>query len=138
MRCDGWNKNIKATIFGGKADPNDSAYTGVYLDDNTEGIALPDRLGYNHFPAKVEIENVANGQKTTACVVDIGPFYDAVNAPADPYWCKGSRPRAESDRQTNGAGIDLLPKTADELQIQYTRTKYGLQGDGRVNWRFIK
>lgn len=114
---------ITATVFGGKADPNHSAYDNHLIDDDEFGVALP-----AHIPAPVpKVRVFANGKEVVAVPVDVGPWNTH-----DPYWQTGARPQAESGtdmtgRKTNRAGIDLTPATAKAL---------GIDGLGKVDWEF--
>jgi uncharacterized protein (TIGR02594 family) len=114
---------ITATVFGGSADPNTSAYDGHLIDDVELGVALPARL-----PDPRPNVCVWNAGKSVICkIVDVGPWNTD-----DPYWLTGSRPEAESgvDNQgspTNRAGIDLTPAAAKAL---------GISGKGTVDWEF--
>jgi hypothetical protein len=120
----GRNTNITATRF------SDSrvAYTDVAPGwNNRMGVALPYR-----FKGERPKVRVFKGGKSIVCeIMDIGPWYDgtAERGPFDPYWETGSRPRAESDPKTNGAGIDLTPPADAAL---------GLNGKGLVDWEFVK
>jgi hypothetical protein len=118
--------NIICTVFGGKTDPNDSAYPPYdTITDSEMSCALPWR-----FPdprPQVEVMNVATNIHVICQIRDIGPWNTN-----DPYWQTGQRPQAESGtdmtgRTTNGAGIDLTPAAAKAI---------GLSGKGTVNWRF--
>jgi hypothetical protein len=123
----GRNTNITATRFS----DSQVAYTGDEAPapgwNNRMGVALPYR-----FKGKRPKVRVFKGGKSVDCeIIDIGPWYDgtAARGPYDPYWETGSRPRAESDPKTNGAGIDLtLPADA----------ALGLNGKGLVDWEFVK
>lgn len=115
------NLNIVATVFGGAADPETSAYTGKRIDDTILGVALPARLPN----AKVKV--TCGSKSAVANVVDIGPWNTN-----DPYWAARKRPQAESGtdmrgRPTNKAGIDLTPALAKAL---------GIDGKGVVDWEF--
>lgn len=120
----GRNTNITATRF------SDSrvAYTDVAPGwNNRMGVALPYR-----FKGERPKVRVFKGGKSVVCeIMDIGPWYDgtAERGPFDPYWETGSRPRAESDPKTNGAGIDLTFPADAAL---------GLNGKGLVDWEFVK
>jgi hypothetical protein len=122
----GRNTNITATRFS----DSQVAYTGDEAPapgwNNRMGVALPYR-----FKGKRPKVRVFKGGKSVDCeIIDIGPWYDgtAARGPFDPYWETGSRPRAESDPKTNGAGIDLtLPADA----------ALGLNGKGLVDWEFV-
>ena len=116
------NTGITATVFGGAADLETSAYDGKRIDDTVLGVALPARLPN----AKVRVYN--GSKSVVADVVDIGPWNTD-----DPYWQAGKRPQAESGtdmrgRPTNKAGIDLTPATAKAL---------GIDGKGLVDWEFV-
>jgi hypothetical protein len=118
--------NIVATVFGGHADPNTSAYDGHLIDDQERGVALPFRFPDAQRP-KVRVTNTANAKSTICNIVDVGPWNTQ-----DPYWQTGARPQAESGtdmrgRPTNRAGIDLTPGTASAI---------GISGKGQVNWEF--
>jgi hypothetical protein len=115
------NTGITATVFGGIADPETSAYAGKRIDDTILGVALPASLPN----AKVRV--ICGSKSVVADVVDIGPWNTN-----DPYWRTGKRPQAESGtdmkgRHTNKAGIDLTPATARAL---------GVDGKGIVDWEF--
>ena len=115
------NTDIIATVFGGIADIETSAYTGHRIDDTVVGVSLPARM----LNAKVRVHN--GSKSIVADVVDIGPWNTN-----DPYWETHSRPQAESGtdmhgRHTNRAGIDLTPATARAL---------GIDGKGVVDWEF--
>lgn len=116
--------NITATVF---AD-NQVAYSDVAPGWNSRmGVALPYR-----FSGKRPQVRVFKGGKSVVCdIIDIGPWYDgtAAKGPFDPYWQTNSRPRAESDPRTNGAGIDLTPPADAAL---------GVNGKGLVDWEFVK
>lgn len=120
------NRNIIATVFGGKADPQKSAYTGKLLSDAGYYVALPYRFTGKR--PKVKVTSRSNGTALVAEIADVGPWN--IN---DPYWTKtDGRPQAESGtdtrgRKTNGAGIDLSPAAAKALDIN---------GKGLVDWSF--
>lgn len=113
---------ITATVFGGKDDPNPSAYGGV-VNGRELGVALP----YRFIGPRPKVRVYRNGKSVDCPIVDVGPWNTH-----DAYWEKGRRPQAESgtdtsNRVTNGAGIDLTPATAEVL---------GLSGKGKVDWEF--
>ena len=116
---------ITATVFGGQADRNLSAYDEHLITDNEDGVALPAR-----FRGERPKVRVSKGDKSVVCdIVDVGPWYDGrPDWPPDRYWETGARPRAESDSRTNGAGIDLAPAVARAL---------GIDGKGKVDWEFV-
>src|SRR5262249_44782955 len=116
---------ITATVFGGQADRNLSAYDEHLITDSENGVALPAR-----FRGERPKVRVSKGDKSVVCdIVDVGPWYDGrPDWPPDRYWETGARPRAESDSRTNGAGIDLAPAVARAL---------GIDGKGKVDWEFV-
>jgi hypothetical protein len=120
-----WHEDIVATVFGGKADPNQSAYENRMISDTEFGVALPHRFGPDR--PQVVVANRLTGKQVTCEIVDVGPWNTD-----DPYWTKDRRPQAESGtdnrgRKTNKAGIDLTPAAAKEI---------GLTGLGKVHWAF--
>ena len=127
-------QNIICTVFGGSADPNDSAYPPYDPITNTEmGVALPGRFAGSTLPL-VEVFNPDTGKSAVCTIRDIGPWYID-----DYYWQTGTRPKAEptgstiqdgknKGRTSNGAGIDLTPAAAAAV---------GLEGKGTVHWRFV-
>ena len=116
---------IVATVFGGAADPNTSAYDEHDITDEEFGVALPIRFKVRPLPRV----RVFNGKASVECeIVDVGPWNTD-----DPYWENDERPQAETGvdrrgRTTNGAGIDLTPAAAKAL---------GIPGKGKVDWEFI-
>lgn len=118
--------NIVATVFGGHADPNTSAYDGHLIDDHEIGVALPSRF-FGGRP-KVRVTNPATRKAVECSIVDVGPWNTN-----DPYWETNGRPQAESGtdmsgRRTNLAGIDLTPGAAVAL---------GIAGKGKIDWEFV-
>jgi N-acetylmuramoyl-L-alanine amidase len=119
---------IVATVFGGEADYNVSAYDeNKVLNDSDLYVALPDR--FEDERPLVRVYNRTNGESATAEIWDVGPWN--IN---DPYWDTGTRPQAESGtdmdgEKTNGAGIDLSPALAAKL---------GIDGMGTVDWEFVE
>jgi hypothetical protein len=116
------NTGIVATVFGGAADHETSAYTGHRIDDTIVGVALP-----AHMPG-VKVRVHSGSKSVVADVVDIGPWNTN-----DPYWVTHARPQAESGtdmrgRHTNKAGIDLTPAAARAL---------GIDGKGIVDWELV-
>jgi hypothetical protein len=127
--------NIKCSVFGGSADPNNSAYRPYDpITDKEISCALPYR-----FPEPtpyVLVHNIETGLDVVCDVRDIGPWLTD-----DDYWNNGRRPLAETcfiDRTPlprgpnkgmipNGAGIDLSPAAAKAI---------GLLGMGQVDWAF--
>jgi peptidoglycan hydrolase-like protein with peptidoglycan-binding domain len=121
-----WLENITCTVFGGKSDPNKSAYEDRWITDTELGCALPYRFEGER--QQVRILNRATGKECITEIVDVGPWNTN-----DPYWETGSRPQAESGtdmsgRKTNLAGIDVTPGAAKAL---------GLSGKGQVDWAFV-
>lgn len=116
--------DIVATEFGGRTDPNNSAYDNHFIDDDEFGVALPFR-----FKGERPAVRVFKDGKSVVCeIIDVGPWN--IN---DPYWETGSRPQAETGtdntgRHTNKAGIDLTPAAAQAI---------GLNGLGKVDWEFV-
>jgi hypothetical protein len=136
----GWHTGITGSIFGGRAEPQESWYNGrgyydgkLMLDSDTmPGVALPAEDLYGQ---KVEIYNLSNGRSVIAPVVDVGPH--AVED--DNYVYNFGRPIGES--RPNRSGIDLLPQTARDLGIEYVRGRDGYEPVGNdpvLNWRFVQ
>lgn len=119
---------VIASVFGGEADYNVSAYDeNVVLDDTSFYVALPDRFRGER--PLVRVYNGLTGESAIAEIWDVGPWNTD-----DPYWAKETRPQAESGtdmsgRETNGAGIDLSPALADAISID---------GMGEVDWEFVE
>jgi N-acetylmuramoyl-L-alanine amidase len=118
--------NITATMFGGKADPNKSAYADRWITDEELGVALPYR--WRGPMPRVVVVNNANGKTVVCEIVDVGPWNID-----DPYWQTGARPQAETGtdkkgRKTNKAGIDLTPAAAQAID---------LKGLAMVDWGFV-
>jgi hypothetical protein len=109
---------ITATVFGGAADRETSAYDGHVINDIELGVALPAR--FNGPRPDVRVFNA--GRSVVCKIVDVGPWNKN-----DPYWKTGTRPAAESQSRTNGAGIDLTPAAARAI---------GIDGKGKVDWEF--
>lgn len=117
--------NITATVFGGEADREHSAYDDHVITDAEFGVALP--FHFQGARPEVRIINPLSGKSVLCDIVDVGPWNTN-----DPYWTLGSRPQAETGtdlrgRKTNLAGIDLTPAAA--LAI-------GIPGKGKVDWEF--
>jgi hypothetical protein len=115
---------ITATVFGGAADPNTSAYDGHLIDDTEFGVALPARFSV----PRPQVRVWDAGKSVICNIVDVGPWNTN-----DPYWQTGARPEAESGvdsrgRKTNRAGIDLTPAAARAI---------GVDGKGTVGWEFV-
>lgn len=121
-------QNITCTVFGGNADPNNSAYPPYdKITDQEISCALPFKF---KDPRPRVLVNLAGSEVSAVCEIrDVGPWNTH-----DPYWTTGTRPQAEtgtdmSGRKTNLAGIDLTPGAARNI---------GLEGKGLVNWRFLE
>ncbi|HEX4500588.1 MAG TPA: N-acetylmuramoyl-L-alanine amidase [Scandinavium sp.] len=126
-----WREDITATVFGGKGDPQDSAYTGKPVDPTVPAVALPYKW-YDEPAPTVIVEGPKGASK--ASIVDRGPW----NLDDEGYVIKGFRPAVEGQYEnqteaengqvpTNDAGIDLTPALADKI---------GISGKGKVKWRF--
>lgn len=125
-------QNIIATVFGGRDDPNNSAYAPYdVITDEERSVALPNKFGEPR--PKVRVFNAENELSVLCQIRDLGPWYTD-----DPYWITGTRPRAEPAGSTiiggpndgatsNGAGLDLTPAAADAIK---------LKGKGTVHWIF--
>lgn len=131
-----WFEDVTCTIFGGAADPNDSAYAPFGpIDDTVIGVALPYR--FSGARPKVALVNHETGREVIAEILDVGPWLIDDN-----YWDAGTRPLAETcfkqdvplprgphqGKKSNGAGIDVTPGAARAL---------GLAGKGKVDWKFV-
>jgi hypothetical protein len=125
--------NIIYTEFAGSNDygVGVSYYRGSLnlrgYGDNEFGCSLP--YGYKeyknrHFPPfNVRVFNPDDGWGIVVPIIDAGPHYTN-----DPYWESGTRPRAESVKQLNKAGIDLTPATVKWLELT--------RGKGKCHWEF--
>ena len=116
---------ITATVFGGSGDLNTSAYDGHVITDQELVCALP----YRFEGPRPQLRIWRNGKGVLFSVADVGPWYDGRPGwPMDPWPRTGTRPRAESDPRTNGAGIDVSPAGAKLL---------GIDGKGKVDVEFV-
>lgn len=131
----GWHAGITATEFGGNSETERSAYDEHRISSTELCVALPFRFA--GIRPKVEVKGPAGTAIGT--IEDVGPWN--IN---DPYWDSKDRPDAEThnhDHQpltlegpnkgkvpTNDAGIDLSPALASAV---------GVDGKGKVDWRFI-
>jgi N-acetylmuramoyl-L-alanine amidase len=128
--------NIKASVFGGSSDPNDSAYPPYdTITDSEFSVALPWR--FSGAMPRVKVINRANRKEAIANIRDIGPWLTD-----DCYWDLDKRPLAETcaaegvplprgpnkGKIPNGAGIDVTPALANAL---------GISGMGQVDWIFV-
>lgn len=114
---------VTATEFGGKSDPNTSAYDNHVITDTEFGVALPARV------TGKKVKVYKDGKSVVCSIVDVGPWNTN-----DPYWTTNSRPQAETGKDTRGrktnlAGIDLTTAAAKAI---------GLSGKGLVDWEFIE
>lgn len=121
-----WQRGITATVFGGSADRERSAYAPRLISDTELGVALPFR--FESPRPHVEVVNPTTQARVVCAVVDVGPWNTN-----DPYFLTGARPQAESGidmtgRRTNKAGLDLTPAAARAI---------GIDGKGIVDWRFV-
>ena len=116
------NLSVIMTEFGGRGDPEESAYGGM-VDPTKPGVALPCRL-HGAFRPPVTVSHA--GKSVVCQIVDVGP-----HRTDDAYWATHQRPAAESD-PGNHAGIDATPAVFDALGIAGppgTRT-------AKVDWEF--
>jgi N-acetylmuramoyl-L-alanine amidase len=129
-------QNIICTVFGGAADPNDSAYPPFgFIDDKVLGVALPYKL--KGARPLVKVINAATGQECICEIIDVGPWLIDDN-----FWDLGTRPLAETcwregkplprgphkGKVPNGAGIDLTPAAAKAV---------GISGKGTVDFMLL-
>lgn len=101
--------------------------SGYIVDAVVPFVALPSTRALHHF---VRITNPANGKKTKAIVLDVGPW----NEHDDAYVFHNERPLAElgidtRGRVTNKAGIDLGERVWHDL---------GMVDNSLVQWEFIE
>jgi N-acetylmuramoyl-L-alanine amidase len=128
---------ITATVFGGEADYNTSAYDpDLVLDDESMYVALPYRFQGDR--PRVRVYNRDTEESEVADILDVGPWMID-----DDYFYRDARPIAEqcfhSDEPlpsgphegkvpSNPAGIDLSPALAARI---------GIEGKGVVDWEFV-
>jgi peptidoglycan hydrolase-like protein with peptidoglycan-binding domain len=134
----GMNYNITATVFGGRSDPNNSAYDGHTITDTELSYALPAR---DQAGRAVHVYNRKTNKSANGYLWDVGPW-----CTTDRYWVAGARPMAEISYNTkrplpagsgpnagkvanNPAGIDLTPALAKAI---------GIDGKGVVDWTFAE
>jgi hypothetical protein len=131
-----WFTDIKASVFGGTADPNKSAYPPFdTITDKEMSVSLPWKfIGPR---PKVRVMNRANKKEVICAIRDVGPWLTD-----DDYTDTGARPIAETcfkekkplprgphkGKIGNGAGIDLTPAPAKVL---------GISGMGQVDFQFV-
>lgn len=96
--------------------------SGYVIDKIVPFCALPAEKALGRF---VSIRNPNTGLRCDAIVLDVGPHH----IDDDNYVFHGARPQAESDPNSNGAGIDLSEKTWQTL---------GMLDNGPVDWVFIQ
>jgi hypothetical protein len=128
------HSNIICTVFGGKSDPNDSAYPPYNtITDQEISCALPYK-----WPGErpmVEIHNPSAGTTAICEIRDVGPWM----IDDKDYVLGTARPVAEpagsiipsgknQGKTSNGAGIDVTPAAAAIL---------GIEGKGTVHWRLL-
>jgi N-acetylmuramoyl-L-alanine amidase len=114
--------DILCTVFGGKADPNDSAYPPYDTITDTEiSCALPYKWR-DKPPPMVLVYNPRTGKDVTCRVRDVGPWLTDDEA----YVLGTARPLAETSplprgphkgKKSNGAGIDLTPAAAKAIDL---------------------
>lgn len=128
------HSDIICSVFGGKADPNDSAYPPYdFITDQELSCALPWK--FTGARPSVLVINDANGKQVVCQIRDVGPWL----IDDDKYVLGDARPVAEpkgskiprgknKGKTSNGAGLDLTPAAARAI---------GLSGMGKVSWRFV-
>lgn len=127
------HQNIICSVFGGKADPNNSAYAPYDAITDTElSCALPYKWAGER--PKVLVYNIRNGKEVVCTIRDVGPWLTDDFA----YVMGDDRPVAETSplprgphkgKDSNGAGIDLTPAAAKAIDLN------GLEP---VNWMFTE
>ena len=128
--------NCICTVFGGKSDPNNSAYPPYdAITDQEMGVALPWKFKDRK---PVRVINRANRKEAICQIRDVGPWLTDDN-----YFELGKRAIADVCYRTNtplprgphkgkignGASIDLTPAAAKAI---------GLSGKGTVDWQFVE
>jgi N-acetylmuramoyl-L-alanine amidase len=132
-----WQEDVETTVFGGKADPNNSAYAPYGpIDDKVLACAVPFKFG--GVRPQIVVRNRANGKQTIVEILDVGPWMVD-----DAYWESAARPVAEvcyAEKKTlpsgpnkgvvpsNRAGLDLTPAAAKAI---------GLEGKGQCDWAIM-
>ena len=142
------HKEIQATVFGGAADnefsaypPYDSQGRGPYLNDTDLYVALPYSWDPNLFPDNVPKVRVYCGELSgVGRIADKGPW----TTDDEDYVMGSARPMAETcyaegsplpsgpnkgKVPSNAAGIDLSPALAEMI---------GVDGKGYVDWEFVE
>ena len=118
----GFVPNVLASVFGGRADRERSAYDGHLIGDAEKCVALPFR--FKGARPRVKVLNRSTGASDFGVPEDVGPWNGITEDKSDAYWeHAGSRPQAESGRDLNGrktnkAGIDLSPGLARAIGVK--------------------
>jgi hypothetical protein len=140
--------NIEATVFGGAADgeysaypPYDSSGRGPYMNDTDLYVALPYSFDLNLWPDNVPKVRVFCGElSAVAPVMDKGPwmvddvdYVDGLDRPMAETCYENDDPLPRGPNKgkvpTNKAGIDLSPALAEMI---------GVDGKGIVSWMFLE
>ena len=122
------------TKFGGKADPNTSAYPPYDpITDDEISCALPFKWR-DTAPPQVLVRNVRTNLTVTCQVRDVGPWLvddvDYVLGVARPLAETSPLPRGKyAGQKSNGAGLDLSPAAARAI---------GLSGLEAVDWALLE
>ena len=95
--------------------------TGYVIDEVVPFVALPAEGAKGRL---VSVVNSLTGAQCYAFVLDVGPW----NINDTAYVFGGARPKAESQPNTNGAGIDLGYKVWSLL---------GMKDNTEVDWWFV-
>lgn len=124
------NMNIKSTVF------NDTNLAYGPVPASTIGFSLPAVMPPGTL---LWVQNRANGNVAVGPVIDKGPWYDgSPNKPSDFYWELNRRPRAETDPNTNHAGLDMYPEAAKALGVEFVeRGGKIISGEAQVDWGFV-
>lgn len=108
--------DIKATVFNDGIRPGTKTAYRFPMPADFMGYSLPGRIA-GELPLR--ITNRVTGLSAIGNKADIGPWYaEGVRGGEDRWWENGTRPRAETDSQTNGAGIDLYPALARAIGVE--------------------
>jgi N-acetylmuramoyl-L-alanine amidase len=128
------HQNIICSVFGGRGDPNDSAYPPYdKITDSELSCALPWK--FQGTRPRVLVHNITTDKDVVCEIRDVGPWV----IDDDKYVLGDARPVAEpkgskiprgkhQGKTSNGAGLDLTPAAAKAI---------GLSGMGNVDWRFL-
>lgn len=133
-----WVRDIETTVFGGKGDPNNSAYVPYApITDEMFGAAVPWKFPDQR--PQILVRNIATGKYVVVDIVDLGPWMID-----DCYWAIEQRPIAEQCCEagkplpsgpnagkvpSNKAGLDLTPAAARAI---------GLSGKGVCDWVLLE